>query len=178
MRVFLPLRPGYVFHLGARVYAPSPEITIEVRSKYGDFVPVLFKVDTGADLTTIPIPVAEEKALSFSKEHPGSAIGIVGRARKYAGSLHVRIAGKEYQWPCDFTERRSVTQTPEAPDNPVQTSLSPVLGRAGFLDCFTISVDSRYLTITRLSPFLRWWRRCWRRIWFAIHPVHDPDRPL
>src|SRR6266403_1905856 len=113
MKVFLPLRQGYVFHLGARVYAPCPDVTIEVQSKYGDFVPVLFRLDTGADLTTIPIPVAEEKGLSFTKDYPGTAIGFVGIAPKYAGTLLVRISGIEYDWPCDYTERPSAPGSSE-----------------------------------------------------------------
>ena len=178
MKAFLPLRQGYVLHLGARVYAPFPEVTIEVRSKYGDFVPILFKLDTGADLTTIPIPVAEQKGLSFTRDHPGTAIGIVGIAEKYAGSLHVRISGKEYDWPCDYTERPPAPGSSQPEGKRPLTSISPVLGRAGFLDCYAVSLDSGYLTITRLGPLRRLWRQCWRKLWFKIQSVHDPDRPL
>jgi hypothetical protein len=60
MRAYLPQRQGYVYHRGTRVRAPSPEMTVEVCSRFGDFVPVLFRVDTGADVTTIPVRVAEE----------------------------------------------------------------------------------------------------------------------
>jgi hypothetical protein len=153
-------------------------MTIEVRSRFGDFVPVLFRVDTGADVTTIPVPVAEEKGLGFTREHAGSATGIVGTVRKYAGSLHVRIAGMEYHWPCDFTERPTAVEGRVGVTGQPLTSLSPVLGRAGLLDDFAVAVDSDYLIVTRLGPMRRWWRRRWRRIRLALRPAHDPDEPL
>ena len=85
----------------------------------------------------------------------------------------MHIAGREHDWPCDFTERATdpETQLP-LPD------LLPVLGRAGFLGEYTNTIDSGYLIITRIGPIRRWLRRRLHALWKLVGMVHPVDRPL
>jgi hypothetical protein len=56
--------------------------------------------------------------------------------------------------------------------------LAPVLGRAGFLDEYALTIGAGFLVITRLGPVRRWWQRRLHAIWQAFGMIHPPDRPL
>jgi hypothetical protein len=158
---------------------PRPEVTIRVRTRYGDFIPLRFVLDTVADLTTIPIPTAERDGIPFRRSNQGMVRGLVGAASKFRDSIHLLIAGVEYEWPCDFLE------PPHLPSSVSSEPLSsrtgdtlPVLGRAGFTTVFYFSMDDEYLILTRPSAFRRWWRRHWRAFWSKFFPDHSADDPL
>jgi hypothetical protein len=155
---------------------PRPEVTLQVRSRYGDFVGVRFSVDTGADLITIPIWLAEDHGIPFRRSASGSAVGLVGSVAKYRDSIHLRISDREYEWPCDFI------QSPRPPSpggsSPTSARVLPVLGRAGVQNEFAICVDDEYLTITRLGPWRRWWRRIWRRFGWGMGVERSAQEPI
>jgi hypothetical protein len=144
-----------------------------VADRFGALAPVKFRVDTQADVTTVPANLAEREFIPLKKERPGIGRGIAGKIKKYRDRIRVVIAGREHSWPCDFTEPaidpESHRPLPELP---------PVLGRAGFLDEYAISVDSYYLVITRLGALRRWQRRCLHRVWQALGMVHPINKPL
>jgi hypothetical protein len=54
------------------------------------------------------------------------------------------IAGRDYDWPCDFVESATDPET----HRPLR-ELSSVLGRAGFLQEFDIRIESAHLTVRR-----------------------------
>jgi hypothetical protein len=156
--------------------SPRPIITLRVRSRFGDFVNIRFAVDTGADLTTIPTWLAEDLGIPFRRITPGTAVGLLGSVAKYRDSAHFRIAGREYDWPCDFI------QSPRPPSGegrgPISTEVLPVLGRAGLQKEFAVCTDDEYLTITRLGPWRRWWRWFWRRFGWGTAVERSARQPL
>lgn len=88
--------------------------------------------------------------------------------------IQLVIAGREYEWPCDFVDVPAAAQG-RTPDPLLSLG---VLGRAGFLDEFAFSLDSSYLILTRLGPFRRWSRRQLQRLWQACGMVHTASKPL
>jgi hypothetical protein len=157
---------------------PRPEVMIRVQTRYEDFIPLRFIVDAAADLSAIALPLAKQQGLPFRRSNQGVVRGLVGAASKFRDSIHVRIAGVQYEWPCDFVE------PPHLPSSistePLSTGtadLLPVLGRAGFTAVFDVCIEGNYLILTRPSAFRLWRRRCWRRFWshfFPDHPVNEP----
>jgi hypothetical protein len=139
-----------------------PEVTLWVRSRYGDYAKIQFIVDTASDLTAISIPLAQKEGMAFpqSPAQLGMAGGLLGAVEKYLGSIHIRIAGEEFDWPCDF-----LVLPPAGPETPAarQARTAPVLGRAGFLAAFAIGIDGDYLTVKR-RPRGPWWRRLGRAL--------------
>lgn len=150
MKIRIRLSPRRV----GSIDCPRPEVTFQVRSRYGDFVDIRFAVDTGADLTTIPVWLAEEHGIPFRRAVQGSAIGLLGSVEKYRDSIHFRISGEEFDWPCDFIQSPRPA-TPER-SSPTASRLLPVLGRAGFQKDYAVCVDDEYLTLSRLGPWRRW----------------------
>ncbi len=137
MRWKLLLRP----RVSDGLSCPRPEVTIWVRSRYSDFVPVRFVVDTGADVTALPLAFAKREGIPVDQSDAaaGKAWGLVGSVEKYLGTIHVRIGGEGFDWPCNFL----------ATSSPASSSGYGVLGRAAFLDAFRIAVDRPYLTLER-----------------------------
>jgi hypothetical protein len=56
--------------------------------------------------------------------------------------------------------------------------LSPVLGRAGFLDEYAVAIDSGYLILTRLGALRKLWRRQLHAAWHALGLVNSIEEPL
>src|SRR6516164_5789197 len=83
---------------------PRPEVTLWVRSRYGDYAASQFIVDTASDFTAIPIPQAQREGIAFpqSPAQRGTAGGLLGAVEKFLGAIHIQIAGAEFDWPCDF----------------------------------------------------------------------------
>lgn len=152
---------------------PLPVVMLRVRDRYDTFAELKFRVDTQADVSVVPINLAEKEAIPFTKIRPGTARGIAGKVAKYRDRIRVTIAGQEHDWPCEFTEPALDPDTKQ----PLQ-DLSPVLGRAGFLDEYAIAVDSGYLTVTRVGPVRRWIRWRLQQCWELFGLVHPIDRPL
>jgi hypothetical protein len=168
MKARLPLADRTV----AGVQCPYPAVKLRVRDRYGSLVPLLFRVDTQADFTTLPIPLAQREGIPFASTDTGIARGLTGHVTRYRDRLRLVIAGREHDWPCDFVA------TPSPPPGTPLAELSPVLGRAGFLDEYAISIDSGFLIITRLGPLRLWWRPCRHGLWQGLGLVHPLDEPL
>jgi hypothetical protein len=148
-------------------------VLLKVRDRYGAFAEVSFRVDTQADVTTMPISLARKEAIPFGTTRPGTARGIAGKVARYRDRIHLVIAGREHDWSCDFTEPVLDPQTQRPlPD------LAPVLGRAGFLDEYALTIGAGFLVIARLGPVRRWWQRWLHAFWQAFGMIHSPDRPL
>lgn len=169
MKVRLPLARRTI----AGISCPYPRVRLRVRDRYGGFAVLEFRVDTQADFTALPITTAQREGIPFTTDHPGRARGLVGTVEKYRARIRILIAGIEHDWPCDFVS--GPTQSPAGVSPP---DLTPVLGRAGFLDEYAVTIDSGYLILTRLGPVRRWWRRRLHAIWHALGMVHPIDEPL
>src|SRR5262245_35759438 len=100
MKVRLALEP----RTSEGVSCPTPLAWLPVRDRYGSLAELKFRVDTQADVTTIPISLAEKERLPYTRTREGAARGIVGKVKKFRNRLRVVIAGREYDWPCDFME--------------------------------------------------------------------------
>lgn len=157
----------------AGISCPFPVVTLYVRDRYGGWVDLLFRVDTQADLTSIPIDTAREEGIPFATNHPGISYGLTGTVEKFRDRMRLRIAGREHEWPCDF-----VTSPSTLPEGSPRSELLPVLGRAGFLDEYAVAIDSGFLILTRLGPLRRWWRRCLHAVWEILGLIHPIDEPL
>lgn len=154
------IRGGFSYH--------SPEITLLVCTSLGN-VTVRFIVDTGADITTIPLWLARRERIDISPQAvQGQITGLHGQTVAKLGDLATfQIAGVRYRWPCDFIL---------SPSTPQRTS---VLGRAGFLQEFAVCIDDEYLTITCRHRSCPWWRRWWYKLRYGLFPLSwDPAQPL
>jgi hypothetical protein len=139
-----------------------PEVTLWVRSGYGDYVRVRFAIDTGADLAAMPVAFADQQGIRFRRHDSGSASGLAGRARRYQDEVGLLIGGEPFVWPCLFIE------TP-----PDVEGVMPVLGRAGLLDTFDFCLGRATCALSRRG---RWRERLWR-LW-PWRRVHGPNEPL
>jgi hypothetical protein len=154
---------------GPGIGGQRPFVTILVHSRYGDFTKLWFCIDTGADLTVIPIPVAEQEGIGFPRdEHSrGRAGGLVGAVDRYRGSVRLRLFGEDFAWPCDFVDsQRPTLQEPYG-----------VIGRAGFLDAFHFCIKGKYLTLERRLDDRPLWQRillCLLPSWTRTHPANEP----
>jgi hypothetical protein len=150
-----------------------PVVVLKVRDRYGALAELRFRVDPQADVTAVPIRLAEEQHLPYSRARQATARGMIGKVRKYRDRVRIVIAGREHDWPCDFTEPAIDPETREP-----LPGLSPVLGRAGLLQEYVITMDSEYLVVTRIGPVRRWFRRRLHRLWELCRLVHPQDQPL
>jgi hypothetical protein len=154
---------------GPGIGGQRPLVTICVRSRYGDFAEVRFCIDTGADLTAIPVSLAEREGIAYPRdEHSrGRAGGLVGAVDRFRGSVHLRLFGEDFTWPCDFVELARSTDLKYG-----------VIGRAGFLDAFHFCIKGAYLTLERRLDD----RPLWQRILLSLLPswtrTHPADQPL
>jgi hypothetical protein len=169
MKVRLKLRDRTV----EGVACPFPLLTLRVRDRYGALAPLRFRVDPQADFTTIPARTALQEAIPISEERVRPVRGMTGASEAYRGHIRLVIAGREHDWPCDFTKPAVDAATGRPlPD------LSPVLGRAGFLEEYALGIDSGYLILTRLGSLRRWYRRRLHAVWQALGLLHPTGEPL
>jgi hypothetical protein len=144
--------------------SPLPQVTLRVYDRYDMLANTTFRIDTGADLTTLSVSFARRHGIPFTTDAPSRARGMVGVVTSYPGEIKIVLGGREHVWPCLFV------------DSP--TELDPVLGRAGFLDEYACAIDDGFLIITRLGPVRRFLRRCLHLWWRITSQVHDADQPL
>jgi hypothetical protein len=152
------------------VACPIPVVTLQARDRRGLLLPLRFRIDTGSDLTVIPLALAEREGLPFSRQREGVVRGLVGASRVFRDRIRLVLGGREHEWPCHFVKTDS-SGGPRA--------LSwPVLGRAGSLDEYALAIDDGFAIITRLGMFRRWWRERLHFLWKATGRVHSVDEPL
>ncbi len=150
-----------------------PFVRLGVRDRYGALVEPDFRVDTQADFTSIPVATARKEHIAFSERRERRVAGLVGETTAYCDHVHVVIAGRTYDWPCDFVNTPSEREAAAQP-----RVLPPTLGRAGFLGEYAVHIEGEYLTITRIGPIRQWLRRHQEGLWKFLGLVHPPDRPL
>jgi Aspartyl protease len=150
-----------------------PLVTLLVATPYG-LTTVQFWFDTGADVTTIPVPLARDRGIQFpvSEAARGTATGLVGRTTRYRGSVRVLIAGEAFEWPCDF-----LVPPPSAPQG-VAANQFGILGRATFLTAFAACVDDKHFYLRRRFLDRPRWYRLFRRLWPLFPKPHDAQNPL
>jgi hypothetical protein len=127
-------------------------------------------VDTAADFISLPIPLARQHGIPFSQRVERRAIGLVGATRMFRDRIGVVLAGRAHEWPCNFIDVPAEVAS--------HGELSPVLGRAGFLEEYAVAIDAGFLIITRLGPIRRMVRRCLHRFWSMTGQVHPAEEPL
>jgi hypothetical protein len=138
-------------------------VLLQVRSAFGDLTPLLFCIDTGADYSALPIPLACREGIAFPRDEARRSIasGLVGSVAKYRGVLRVRIFSEDFVWPCDFLDT----------SGPASAIPYGVIGRAGFLDAFALCVEKPLFTLRRRGSF-------WKRLLPPWTPTHNIDQPL
>lgn len=108
MKIKIPLTPkrgaGGVLHY-------RPLVQLEVRTRDMGFAWLEFLVDTGADVTTIPVVLAQAKQLDFATTHQASSSGVGGTVPHYANdAIRFRVRPNSLQLAvpaCRKTIRRS-----------------------------------------------------------------------
>jgi hypothetical protein len=155
------------------IRCPFPVVKLEVRDRYGGLAELFFRIDTQADFTSIPVQVARDEHIPFSEAQERTVFGLVGETRAYRDRVHLVIAGREYVWPCEFIAVPLSRTTRRHPDDFVA-----VLGGAGFLEEFAVTLDNGFLIITRLGPVRRMLRRWLHAFWTMTGMIHDLKKPL
>jgi hypothetical protein len=142
-------------------------------------LPFRFLLDTGANSTAIPLGIAQAYHIPFEAEGlPTRCFSLSSPVEGYWGSVHILLLGERCELPCFFyqthqqmtesQERLDLTGSPphrEVPrssppkslsewerriaGNPIVRRPALLLGRAVFLDRFSISIRSGKLRITR-----------------------------
>ncbi len=72
---------------------------LKVRMSSGTFTSLTFLVDTGTQLTTIPIPTAEQRQIPFDRQRPVTIHGTTGTGHGFVGPMWFSLADlPEYQF--------------------------------------------------------------------------------
>ncbi len=158
--------------LAGGVSYDCPEITLLVCTSLGEFE-ARFVVDTGADLTAVPMELARRERIDISAGAvQGQATGMHGqRVAKLRDWITVQIAGIRYRWPCDFILSPPTASAGQAIRRSAYRLPESVLGRAGFLGEFAVCIDDKYLTITCRHRSYSRWRRWWYRLRYGLFPI-------
>lgn len=110
-----------------RVSVPRPELELHVRIKTERghaWEPLTFVIDTGADVTSIPIPVATELGIEFDRSDDPSRMSTQhGGFPGHPGRIKVMVDGHTFDWLCYFTEVAADTNAPS--DDPFDRVTSP-----------------------------------------------------
>jgi hypothetical protein len=169
MKARLELQP----RTSGDLVCPFPIVKLRVRDRYGAIALLWFRIDSAADCSAIPVAVARREGLSFQQTRTSTAGGLVGTTTKFRDQIRVVLGGREHEWPCDFivTPASSGQQSDQLRD-------TPVLGRAGFLQDYAITIDDGYLIITRLGPVRKLLRRILHAFWTMTGQIHPLEEPL
>jgi hypothetical protein len=154
---------------GTGIGGQLPIVTINVRSRSGALSALHFCVDSGADLTTIPIDLAEEAGIAIPRSHltRGRSSGLTGTVEHYRSVIHLRMFDEDFSWPCVFVEGRG----------PASRLPYAALGRAGFASAFNACIADPHVTIERRRDHLPAWQRFLLSLvpsWARDHPWDEP----
>src|ERR1043165_6061515 len=89
------------------VSCPLPLVKLRVYDRSDTLAELDFRVDTGADVTSIPIALAaraRQEGSAFRTDAPGRAGGIAGDVASYRHDVWLLIGGREHVWPCLFVD--------------------------------------------------------------------------
>ncbi|OGD89077.1 hypothetical protein A3I53_01325 [Candidatus Curtissbacteria bacterium RIFCSPLOWO2_02_FULL_40_13b] len=114
-------------------YIPTIKLSLQVKSPKG-YIPFIFLLDTGADVTSLPASAAEKLGIDLDQcpEKPMSGFeGIT--IMVYKSEIKIKFNKKTFRIPCVFNPNDDV---------PI------LLGRARILDRFNIFLDGENKEIT------------------------------
>ncbi len=105
----------------------DPRVNVEIKTTRG-FLIIKFLLDSGADVTTLPLnPYAELFNYTANKKEKVTIGGVEGRGiNGYPITLACKIKAKEFKLRCYFLESR----------------IDPLLGRLDFWSLFSITFDN------------------------------------
>jgi len=124
------------------------ELTLRIKTNAQSWEPVIFLVDPGTEMTTLPAARAKQLAISFPQK-PVPRLGITGKTIEVrAGLIRARVDGMdptEYVFPCYFIG------DPDAPFDPNRPPKFPrsLLGLSGVVDKIRFLFDG---TRTATAP--------------------------
>jgi hypothetical protein len=116
------------------------ELTLRIKTNSQSWEPVIFLVDPGTEMTTLPAARAKQLGIPLPQK-PVSRLGITGKnAEVRAGLIRARVDGMdptEYVFPCYFVG------DPDAPFDPNRPPRFPrsLLGLSGVVDKIRILFD-------------------------------------
>lgn len=116
------------------------ELTLGIKTNSQSWEPVIFLVDPGTEMTTLPAACAKQLGIPFPQK-PVPRLGVSGRsAQVRAGLIRARVDGMhatEHIFPCYFIG------DPNAPFDPNQPPKFPrnLLGLSGVVDKIRILFD-------------------------------------
>ena len=124
------------------------ELTLRIKTDAQSWEPVIFLVDPGTEMTTLPAARAKQLGIPFPQK-PVPRLGITGKSAEVrAGLIRARVDGMdptEYVFPCYFIG------DPDAPFDPQRPPRFPrsLLGLSGVVDKIRILFDG---TPTATAP--------------------------
>jgi hypothetical protein len=119
------------------IWSPQPIVSLPVRSD-GHEARLRFLVDTGAAITMIPKWIADAHGLPNDRRRHYPLQGLGGTAEAYLHEFKVFLCGAWHSLPCAIAH-----SSPHSPLN------EAVVGRAGIIDHFVISIGNGRLVIER-----------------------------
>ena len=83
-----------------------PELAVELRLETGRWIKLPMIVDSGSDMSIVPLEWVTEYELAMNLIEPRvrsfrTSSGAVGYG--YRGNVQLRIAGEQFSWPCLFS---------------------------------------------------------------------------
>jgi hypothetical protein len=116
------------------------ELTLRIKANSQSWEPVIFLVDPGTEMTTLPAARAKQLGIALPQK-PVPRLGITGKSAEVrAGFIRARVDGMdptEYVFPCYFVG------DPDAPFDPSRPPRFPrsLLGLSGVVDKIRILFD-------------------------------------
>mgnify|MGYP001604535027 CR=1 FL=1 len=108
------------------ILTPTFWLHVQVKTK---IVPLIFLLDTGADITSLPVSAAKSLGIDLASCQQESMEGYEGTSvLVYRSTIAIFLNNKRHIIPCVFT--------------PIET-VPILLGRAGILNKFTITLDGK-----------------------------------
>ncbi len=138
-----------------------PEFRLHLIARYGEVIPFNFRFDVGADLMVIPVYVARRLGIAYSQRHRGAlASSVGGRVPCFYDFVTVQssLSGRLHRWPCAFADS-------------IRARL--LVGRAGFLDDFTVSIRNGHFIVSYLASLSRVLTHAFTRL--RPRPDNDSD---
>ena len=114
-----------------------PVVTVELETIKG-FWPFEMLLDSGADVTTLPLVSLASYFPNFKKDPKNKIIigGVEGRGIfAYSHSIHTKLGNRNFLLRCYF----------------IESNVAPLLGRLDFWDKFSINFDNEKQT-TQIVP--------------------------
>ena len=142
----------FPYHYKKTVFGnlPDPLVDLEVKTPRG-WQKLRFLVDSGADVTTLPLFLAQMWGIRIDRSQEVAMDGVGEEAiAAYPGRLTVRLGDQELTLRCYFVASETI----------------PLLGRLDLWSRFDLIFDNRRQMIVLRQPAR--WRQWLAKIWRAI----------